>query len=92
MTITLKIDNSDIEKELKEFIKGQKEITLEALNKFINSFKKEDKIIYNKKDPKKHSHKIEYIDIDNEDLSDVKPYHHIQDSGEYIHNLRQQRR
>jgi hypothetical protein len=91
MTITLKIDNPDIEEQLKEFIKEQKEITLEAFNNFINSFQKQEKLIYKKRDPRKHSSKIEYIDEDNEDLSDVKPYSHIEDSGQYIHDLRRKR-
>jgi len=91
MTITLKIDNPDIEEQLKQFIKEQKEITLEALNSFINSFQKQEKLIYKKRDPRKYSSKIEYIDEDNEDLSDVKPYSHIEDSGQYIHDLRRKR-
>ena len=91
MTITLKIDNPNIEEQLREFIKEQKEITLEALNHFINSFQKREKLVYKKRDPRKYSSKIEYID-DGEDLSDVKPYAHIKDSGKYIHDLRRQRR
>jgi len=92
MTITLKIDNPDIEEQLKQFVKEQKEITLEALNNFINSFHRKEKLVFKKRDPKKYSQKIEYIDTENEDLSDVKPYSHVADSGEYVHNLRRQRR
>jgi len=92
MTITLKIDNPDIEEQLKQFVKEQKEVTLEALNNFINSFQKEEKLVYKKRDPKKYSQKIEYIDRENEDLSDVKPYGYVADSGEYVHNLRRQRK
>ena len=91
MTISLKIDNPDIEEQLKLFIKEKKEITLDALGHFIDSFHKKEQFVVKRKDPKKHSRKIEYIDDDNEDLSDVKPYSHIEDSGEYIHNLRRQR-
>jgi len=48
-------------------------------------------LVYKKKDPRKHSRKIEFIDDENEDLSDVKPYAHVEDSGKYIHDLRRQR-
>ena len=91
MTITLKIENSDMEKQLKAFVQEQKEVTVEALKNFLNSFQKEEKLVYKKKDPKKHSRRIEYIDENNEDLSDVKPYAHVEDSGKYIHDLRRQR-
>ncbi|SFV66555.1 hypothetical protein MNB_SV-12-1709 [hydrothermal vent metagenome] len=91
MTITLKIENSDIEEQLKAFIKEQKEITIEALTKFLNSFQQKKRLHYKKKDPRKHIHTITYIDEDDEDLSDVKPYAHIEDSAKYIHDLRRQR-
>ena len=39
MTITLKIDNPDIEQQLKEFIKEQKELTLEAFNNLLTLFR-----------------------------------------------------
>ncbi|MCH9740687.1 MAG: hypothetical protein K0U38_07615 [Epsilonproteobacteria bacterium] len=91
MTITLKIDNPDIEEQLKQFIKEQKEITLDVLSQFIDSFQKKDVLVFKKKDPRKHSRKIEYTDEENEDLSDVKPYAHVEDSGKYIHDLRRQR-
>ena len=92
MTITFKIDNPDIEEQLKQFVKEQKEITLDAFKNFIDSFQKKEKLVYKKRDPKKYSHKIEYIDRENEDLNDVKPYSHVADSGEYVHNLRRPRR
>ncbi len=92
MTITLKIDNPNIEEQLKQFVKEQKEITIEALSSFLNSFQAEEKLVYQKRDPKKYSQKIEYEDSENEDLSDITPYSHVADSGEYVHNLRRQRR
>ncbi len=91
MTITLKIENSDMEEQLKAFVQEQKEVTVEALKSFFDSFGKKEKLVYKKKDPRKHSRKIEYIDEDNEDLSDVTPYAHVEDSGKYIHDLRRQR-
>ena len=91
MTITLKIDNPDTEEELKAFVQGQKEVTIETLKGFFDSLGAKKKLKYKKKDPLKHMHTITYIDEDNEDLSDVKPYAHIKDSGKYIHDLRRQR-
>jgi len=40
-----------MEKQLKAFIQEQKKVTIEALKSFLNSFHKEDKLIYKKKDP-----------------------------------------
>ena len=95
MTFTIKIDNPDLEQEVKDFVKYQKkdleEITIEALKNFIDLFHHKKKFKFNKKDPTKHSMTLEYKD-DNEDLSDVKPYSHIEDSAKYIHNLRREKR
>jgi len=91
MTITLKIENQDMEEQLKVFVQEQKEVTVEALKNFLNSFGKKEKLVYKKKDPRKHSRKIEFTDDENEDLSDVQPYAHVEDSGKYIHDLRRQR-
>jgi len=91
MTITLKIDNPDTQEQLQQFVKEQKEITIETLRSFLNSFQAKEKFHFKKRDPKEHSRKIEYIDEDNEDLSDVKPYAHVEDSGKYIHDLRRRR-
>lgn len=46
-----------------------------------------DTLVYTKKDPLKHLHKIEYAYDD----GDVKPYSHIEDSAKYIHELRRVR-
>jgi len=91
MTITLKIDNPDVEEQLMQFVQQQKEVTVEALKNFLNSFQKKDKLHYKKKDPRKHCHTIEYDEDDDEDLSDVVPYAHVEDSGKYIHDLRRVR-
>ena len=40
MTITLKIDNPDTEKQLKAFVQEQKEVTIEALKNFFDPFGK----------------------------------------------------
>ena len=47
---------------------------------FIDTHTKEDKLIYTKKDPIKYLDKIKYQD-DNEDLSDVRLFSHIEDSA-----------
>ena len=88
MTITLKIDNLDMEKQLKAFIQEQKEVTIEALKSFLNSFHKEDKLIYKKKDPREHSRIIKR-EYNLEDVDDVALLH-IQDSAKYVHDLRRE--
>ena len=90
MTITLKIDNPDIEEQLKQFVKEQKEVTLEALNNFINSFQKEEKLVYKKRDPKKYSRIIQR-EYDPDDVDDVALLH-IEDSAKYVHDLRRKSR
>ena len=88
MTITLKLENSDIEEQLTAFIQEQKEVTVEALTKFLNSFQKKEKLIYKKKDPRKHSRiiKREY----NPDEVDDVALLHIEDSAKYVHDLRRE--
>ena len=90
MTITFKIDNPDVEKQLKEFVKEQKEITLDAFKKFIDSFQKKDTLVYKKRDIRKHISVIQNDDNEPRDGS-IALYSHVEDSGEYIHNLRRVR-
>jgi len=89
MTITFKIDNPDIEEQLKEFVKEQKEVTLDAFKKFIDSFQKKEKLVYKKKDPRKHSRiiKREYNPADVDEVALL----HIEDSAKYVHDLRRER-
>jgi len=86
MEIRLTIDNPDLEREL--YIE---EVTVEALKDFVDFFYKPKPLSYQKRDPKQYSHKIEYHDELDEDLSDVKPYSHIEDSAKYVHDLRRER-
>ena len=88
MTITLKIDNPDTEKQLKAFVQEQKEVTIEALKNFFDSFGKKEKLNYTKKDPRKHSRiiKREY----NPDEVDDVALLHIEDSAKYVHDLRRE--
>ena len=91
--LTFKIENSELENKFLEVAKSQKkaveDVVLDAMKYFIN-MQKEDKLVYTKKDPLKHLHKIER-EYDDEDLSDVKPFDHIEDSAKYIHDLRRRR-
>jgi len=84
MTITLKIDNFIIEKELKKIIKENNTITLSTLKEILNNVDKN--LNFPKKDPKKHSKFVnrEYCISDLEDTA----LDHIKDSAKYIHNLR----
>ena len=94
MTITLKIDNPDVEKQLLQFVKQQKqdleEVVLEAIKKFVHT-PTTKKFNYVKRDPRKYSRKIEYEDDMRDDLSDVTPYSHVTDSGAYVRELRSKR-
>lgn len=84
--ITLKIENPEIEQVLFKFANSQKkqmeEVAIEAIREFITSFN----ISYTKKNVSEHKHVIhkEYDDS----LTDDVALEHIQNSAEYIHNLR----
>lgn len=84
--ITLKIENPEIEEVLFKFAKSQKrhveDIAAEAIRQFITSFD----ISYTKKDVSVHRHLIQK-EFDVSKTDDVA-LEHIQDSAEYIHNLR----
>ncbi len=92
--LAIKIDNPEMEKKFKEYAKKQKKsleaVANEAIKVFFDMHKKSDELVYTKKDPMKYLHKIEYED-DGEDLSDVKPYSHVEDVSEYVHSLRRER-
>ncbi len=92
--LAIKIDNPEIESKFREYVSQQKkdigDIVSDAISLFLELHKKDDKLVYTKKDPTKHTIKIDYED-DGEDLSDVKPYSHIENSAQYIHDLRRQR-
>ncbi len=64
------------------------DVVLDAMKYFIN-MQKEDKLVYTKKDPLKHLHKISR-EFD-EDLCDDTALTHIEDSAQYIHDLRRKR-
>ena len=92
--LAIKIENKEFESQFLEFVKSQKktvdDVALDAIKKFMDSnSKKEKKLVYTKKDPMKHIHKIvrEY----DESMCDDVALTHIQDSASYIHNMRRQR-
>ena len=92
--LAIKIDNPEIETKFKQYAKQQKkaleDVISDAMKLFLDMHKKDDELVYTKKDPTKHLHKIEYED-DGEDLSDVKLYSHIKDVAKYTHDLRRAR-
>lgn len=93
--LAIKIDNPEIENRFKQYakehIKAVEELASEALKMFLEMNKQDDELIYTKKDPLKHLHKIEYIHDDGEYLNDVKPYSHVEDAAGYVHDLRRVR-
>jgi len=94
MVITIKIDNPDLEQKLIEFVKQQKqdleEITIEALNNFIDVFHQKKKFDFKKKDPQKLSRIIQR-DYNEENVDEVALLH-IKDSAQYVHDLRREKR
>ena len=90
--LTFKIENQELENKLLQFAKSQKraveDIAMDAVKYFMN-MQKEDKLVYTKKDPLKHLHKIER-EYDEEMCDDVA-LTHIEDSASSIHNLRRQK-
>jgi len=90
MTITLKIENSDMEEQLKAFIQEQKEVTVEALKNFFDSFGKKKRLHYKKKDIYQNLSVITSDDDEPRDES-IELYSHVEDSGKYIHDLRRVR-
>lgn len=94
--LAIKIDNPEIENRFKQYAsqnkKAVEELVSDALKMFLDMKKQDDELIYTKKDPMKHLHKIEYAyEDDGEDLSDVKLYSHVDDVAQYVHNLRRVR-
>jgi len=92
--LAIKIDNPEIESKFKEYAKQQQkaieDVVSEAMKLFLDMHKKDDDIIYTKKDPMQHIRKIEY-NYD-EDFCDNVALTHIEDSANYIHDLRRQKR
>ena len=91
--LAIKIDNPEIENRFKQYSKQNKktveDLVSDALKLFLDKNKKNDELIYTKKDPLKHLHKIEYdYKDDREDLSDVRLYSHVDDVAKYVHDLR----
>ncbi len=94
--LAIKIDNPEIESKFKQYAiehkKAIEDVVSDAMKLFLDMNKKEDKIVFVKKDPMKHISSISYDYDDSEDLSDVKPFSHIEDSAKYIHDLRREKR
>lgn len=95
MEVSLKINNpNDFEQKLFIFLKEQKkeleELSVDVLENFINTLKKEDKLHYKKRDIRKHISVITSDDDEPRDES-IELYSHVEDSAKYIHDLRRVR-
>lgn len=92
--LSIKIDNTEIESRFKQYAsqhqKAIEDVVSDAMKLFLDINKKEDKLVYTKKDPMKYLHTIKYED-DGEDLSDVKLFSHIDNVEKYVHDLRRVR-
>ena len=94
--LAIKIDNPEIETRFKQYAaqhkKAVEDLASEAIKMFLDLHKKDDELVYTKKDPMKYlnTRNYEYED-DGEDLSDVKPFSHIEDVAKYVHDLRRVR-
>jgi hypothetical protein len=86
--LILEIEDESLEKRVKEFLKEQKKdlkvFTKEAIERFLDKFSTSKQV--KKLDPLQHSKKISFRLDD--DLDDIKPYSHIEDSAKYIKELR----
>ena len=93
--LILKIENQELENKFIAFTKSQKkaveEVAVDAMNYFMSMKKESSGITYTKKDPLMHLQKITYEYDESEDLSDVKPYSHVEDSSSCIHELRRKK-
>ncbi|HIP44424.1 MAG TPA: hypothetical protein EYG93_03705 [Sulfurospirillum arcachonense] len=92
--LAIKIDNPEIENRFKEYAKSQKkaleDVASEAMKLFLDMHKKDDKLVYTKKNPKKYIRKIEYTY--DEELCDDVALTHIENSAKYVHDLRRQKK
>ena len=94
--LAIKIDNPEIENRFNQYAiqnkRAVEDLVSDALKMFLDMKKQDNELIYTKKDPLKHLHKIEYdYEDDGEDLSDVKLYSHVDDVAKYVHDLRRAR-
>jgi hypothetical protein len=91
--LAVKIDNPDMENQFKHYAMKHKktieDVISDAMKLFLSMQKKDDKLVYTKKDPMQYIHKIEY---EYDDLCDDVALTHIEDSAKYIHDLRRKNR
>ncbi len=91
--LILNIDNKEFEDSLKKFAKKHKkaleQVAIDAIKQFIGVSDKNIK--YTKIDVTKHMHIIEYQTSEDDDLDDVRPYSHVEDSVKYIRDARSKR-
>ena len=89
--LAIKIDNPEMENRFRQYAKQHKQavedLVNDALRMFLDVNKTDNELVYVKKNPIKHLHKIKYED-DGEDLNDVKPFSHVADVAQYVYDLR----
>ena len=92
--LAIKIDNPEVENRFKQYAaqhkKAVEDLASEAIRMFLDLQKKDDELVYTKKDPMKHLHQIDY-EYD-EEFCDEVALTHITDSAKYIHDLRRKKR
>ena len=88
--LALQIDNAEIESVFVDKFKSNKKEFIDFIAKNLEQFKSKKNLQYTKKNPMEHIQTISYID-DSENLNDVKPYSHIENSAQYIHDIRRKK-
>jgi len=92
--LAIEINNPEIETRFEHFAKTSKksmeDLASEALKIFLDMHKSDEQFSFTKKDPMKHLHEIHYPY--DEALCDDAALTHIEDSAQYVHDMRRKRR
>lgn len=90
--LAVKINNPEIENIFASQFDSDKDKFIDFISTSLQNLQnaKLKKLNYTKQDPFEHIQKNSCTG-NGDYLCDVKPYSHISDSAEYIHNLRQQK-
>ena len=92
--IILNIENKELEDTLRKYAEQHKkkieQVAIDAIKQFAE-FINHNKLEYQKRDVTKHIHVIKK-EYDDENMDDIIPYSHVEDSAEYIRELRRKRK
>jgi len=93
--LAIKISDPEIESRVSWYAKKQNissdDVVREAMRLFLDRLNKtESHLTFSKKDPMKHLVKNDFQD-DEEDLSEARPYSHVEDSASYVHDMRRKK-